>query len=115
MIALLTNPNAWAALATLTALEIVLRIDNIVFISILGSRCAPDQALRARQVGLSLAFVFRIVMLFGLTWLIPCFPSSVSEFDFHIPRGYIYFAMAFAAAVETFNVLARRRRHLPTA
>src|SRR5215207_10609846 len=69
MLELLTDPQAWAALATLTVLEIVLGIDNVVFISILVSRCPPDQALRARQIGLSLAFVFRIAMLFGLTWL----------------------------------------------
>lgn len=69
MLELLTDWNAWAALATLTALEIVLGIDNIVFISILVSRCSPDQALRARQIGLALAFVFRIAMLFGLTFL----------------------------------------------
>jgi predicted tellurium resistance membrane protein TerC len=69
MLELLFDPHAWAALATLTLLEIVLGIDNVVFISILVSRCAPDKALRARQIGLSLAFVFRIAMLFGLTWL----------------------------------------------
>ena len=69
MLELLTDPNAWAALATLTVLEIVLGIDNVVFISILVSRCSPEQALRARQIGLSLAFIFRIAMLFGLTWL----------------------------------------------
>src|ERR1700704_1152608 len=69
MLELLFDWNAWAALATLTALEIVLGIDNIVFISILVSRCSPDQALRARQIGLALAFVFRVAMLFGLTWL----------------------------------------------
>jgi predicted tellurium resistance membrane protein TerC len=69
MLELLTDPQAWAALATLTVLEIVLGIDNVVFISILVSRCPPDQALRARQIGLSLAFIFRIAMLFGLTWL----------------------------------------------
>src|SRR5579859_7200947 len=67
MIALLTDPNAWGAFATLSALEVVLGIDNIVFISILVSRCTPDQALRARQIGLSLAFVFRVAMLLGLT------------------------------------------------
>lgn len=236
MSALLTDPNAWAALATLTALEIVLGIDNVVFISILVSRCSPHQALRARQIGLSLAFVFRVAMLFGLTFLMkltaPLFsifgigiswrdiiligggvfliakatheihgevepreeggaariavqsfawvvtqlvaidlvfsldsiitaigmvddvrimiaavvlamivmyaasgpvaafiaehPTTkmlalafllligvalVAEgFDFHIPRGYIYFAMAFAGAVQAFNVLARRNR-----
>ena len=69
MLELLTDWNAWAALATLTALEVVLGIDNIVFISILVSRCSPEQALRARQIGLALAFVFRIAMLFTLTWL----------------------------------------------
>jgi predicted tellurium resistance membrane protein TerC len=235
MLELLTDPHAWAALATLTLLEIVLGIDNVVFISILVSRCSPDQALRARQIGLSLAFVFRVAMLFGLTWLMkltyPLFsifgigiswrdiiligggmfliakatheihgevehreadggnvavqsfalvvvqlvavdlvfsldsiitaigmasdieimigavviamivmylasgpvsafisahPTTkmlalaflvligvalVAEgFDFHFPRGYIYFAMAFAAAVEAFNVLASRKR-----
>src|SRR5437762_3417973 len=69
MIELLTDPNAWAALVTLTALEIVLGIDNIVFISVLVSRCSPRDAKRARQIGLSLAFVFRTILLLGLTWL----------------------------------------------
>jgi predicted tellurium resistance membrane protein TerC len=67
---LLFDPNAWAALVTLTVLEIVLGIDNLVFISVLTSRCQPKDALRARQIGLSLAFVFRIAMLASLTWLI---------------------------------------------
>src|SRR4029077_15868418 len=58
-----------AALATLTALEIVLGIDNVVFISILVARCSPKDARRARQIGLSLAFIFRVAMLFGLTVL----------------------------------------------
>ena len=239
MVALLTDPHAWAALVTLTALEIVLGIDNVVFISILVSRCAPDDARRARAIGLSLALVFRIAMLFGLTTLIKLkypvatvlgnefswhdliliagglfliakatheihaevetrAPDGTEEgpaiapagffwvvlqvvvidlvfsvdsivtaigmaqdieimiaavviavgvmyaasgpvaafiaehpttkmlalaflvligvalvadgFDFHIPRGYIYFAMAFAGAVEAFNILARRKR-----
>src|SRR5256885_1329965 len=69
MIALLFDPNAWLALATLTALEVVLGIDNLVFISLLTSRCEPRDARRVRQIGLSLAFLFRIMMLFGLTWL----------------------------------------------
>jgi predicted tellurium resistance membrane protein TerC len=66
---LLFDPNAWAALVTLTVLEIVLGIDNLVFISVLTSRCDAKDAKRARQIGLSLAFIFRIVMLAGLTWL----------------------------------------------
>src|SRR5258708_39574187 len=68
-LALLPDPNAWAALLTLTALEIVLGIDNLVFISVLTARLDPGRARSARQVGLSLAFVFRVLMLFGLTWL----------------------------------------------
>ena len=235
-LALLTDPNAWAALITLTVLEIVLGIDNLVFISVLTSRLDEEKARRARQIGLSLAFIFRVVMLAGLTWLmgltaplITLFGMAISwrdiiliggglfliakatheihneveareedvkvvstkqaftwivaqlvvvdlvfsldsiitaigmaedlevmivavviamivmyaaagpvgtfiaehpttkmlalaflvligmalvadGFEFHIPRGYIYFAMAFAGAVEFFNVMARRNR-----
>src|SRR5262247_2340513 len=69
VLSLLTDPNAWAALVTLTALEIVLGIDNLVFISVLTARLEADKARRARQIGLSLAFIFRVVMLAGLTWL----------------------------------------------
>jgi predicted tellurium resistance membrane protein TerC len=70
MIELLTDPQAWAALVTLTAMEIILGIDNIVFISVLVAKLPPDDARRARTVGLSLALVFRLIMLLGLTWLI---------------------------------------------
>jgi predicted tellurium resistance membrane protein TerC len=236
MMELLTSPEAWAALLTLTALEIVLGIDNVIFISVIVSRIPPEQAKRARQIGLLLALVFRIVLLSVLVWLIgltepvitvenvalswrdiiligggafliakatheihaeveardaeteagtgssaffwvivqiivvdlvfsldsiitaigmaqdieimvaavviACVVMYVSSgpvakfvadhpttkmlalaflvligvalvadgFQFHIPRGYIYFAMLFAAAVEMFNVLARRNR-----
>jgi predicted tellurium resistance membrane protein TerC len=236
MLDLLVDPHAWAALLTLTVLEVVLGIDNVVFISILVSRCEPKLAKRARQIGMALAFVFRVVMLFGLTWLMkltaPIFslfgmgiswrdliliggglfliakatheihneveardgegaPTAASQsfflvvlqliavdlifsldsiitaigmvrdieimiaavciamavmylasgpvagfikehpttkmlalaflvligmalvadgFEVHIPRGYVYFAMAFAAAVEAFNVVAGRNR-----
>jgi len=235
MPALLSNANAWAALVTLTALEIVLGIDNLVFIAVLTARLDPKRARRARGIGLAFAFVFRVLLLSSLSWIMgmtrPVF--AVSEFafswrdiiliagglfllakatrdihaevegkeedvavarrqaliaiilqlvvidlvfsidsivtavgladdlevmiaavviamivmfvaadpvghfieahpttkmlalafllligaallgdgfHFHIPRGYIYSAMAFAAAVETFNVLARRKR-----
>jgi predicted tellurium resistance membrane protein TerC len=239
---LLTDLNAWAALASLTALEIVLGVDNVVFISILVGRLDPRRGEIARRVGLSLALIFRIALLFALTSLLGLSkivftildnefswhdliliggglfliakatlemhreidipdedeieeeaPSPVAAsmslvivqlvvidlvfsidsivtaigmsrdlrimiaavliavavmyaasgpvarfvanhpttkmlalafllligvalvadgFEFHIPRGYIYFAMAFAAVVEAFNVLAaRRRRH----
>jgi predicted tellurium resistance membrane protein TerC len=237
MMEFLTSPEAWAALLTLTALEIVLGIDNVIFISVIVSRIPPAQAKRARQIGLLLALVFRIVLLSLLVWLIgltepivtvrsvelswrdiiliaggafliakatheihaeveaahgepdnaepkasvffmaitqiiiidlvfsldsiitaigmaqdieimvaavviACAVMYISSgpvakfvadhpttkmlalaflvligvalvadgFKFHIPRGYIYFAMLFAAAVELFNVLARRNR-----
>jgi predicted tellurium resistance membrane protein TerC len=235
-LSLLADPNAWAALATLTVLEIVLGIDNLVFISVLTSRLEGASGRRARQIGLSLAFIFRLMMLAGLTWLMgltaPLFsifrmdvswrdiilvggglfliakatheihaevegrggntdPSTPRQtfawiiiqlvavdlvfsldsiitaigmaedlevmiaavviamivmyaaagpvgafitehpttkmlalaflvligvalvadgFEFHIPRGYIYFAMVFAGAVEAFNVMAKRHR-----
>ena len=236
MIELLTSPEAWAALLTLTALEIVLGIDNVIFLSVIVSRIPEPLATRARQIGLALALVFRIVLLSLLVWLIglteavitvkgtafswrdliliggglfliakatheihqeveaaeegdnqtsnrgafwmviaqiividvvfsldsiitaigmaqdleimvaavviACFIMYVSSgpvakfvaehpttkmlalaflvligvalvadgFKFHIPRGYVYFAIAFSAAVEFFNVLAKRKR-----
>jgi predicted tellurium resistance membrane protein TerC len=69
MLDILFDPHAWAALVTLTALEIVLGIDNIVFISVLTSRLPPEKAEMVRKVGLSFAFIFRILLLFTLTWL----------------------------------------------
>jgi predicted tellurium resistance membrane protein TerC len=237
MLEILSDPNAWVALATLTVMEIVLGIDNIVFISVLVSRLPQKDADTARRLGLALALIFRIALLLIISWIIgltaPVFtvweqafswrdiiliagglflmgkatheihsevdadshhdagadaksrPMSaiiaqlvvidlvfsldsiitavgladdlevmvaavviamivmfiaanpVGEFiknhpttkmlalafllligvalvadgfQFHIPRGYIYFAMAFAGAVEFFNVLASRRR-----
>jgi len=70
MIALLTSPEAWAALLTLTALEIVLGIDNVIFLSVIVSRMPERQAKRARQIGLALALVLRILLLGLLVWLI---------------------------------------------
>ncbi len=67
---LLASPEAWIALLTLTALEIVLGIDNVIFISVIVSRIPPTQAKRARQIGLLLALVFRIVLLSLLVWII---------------------------------------------
>ncbi len=65
----LADPNAWIALATLTALEIVLGVDNIIFISILCGRLPEHQRARARTIGLVFAMLTRIGLLFTLTWL----------------------------------------------
>ena len=70
MLELLTDPNVWLAFATLTALEIVLGIDNIVFISILADKLPPDQRAKARRVGLGLAMFIRIALLASLAWII---------------------------------------------
>jgi predicted tellurium resistance membrane protein TerC len=239
---LVTSPDAWAALVSLTALEIVLGIDNVIFISILVSRLDAQRGRNARRLGMLLAVIFRIALLFALTsllglsatvftlwdnafswreliliggglfliakathelhaiadaapaWEDTAAPAAASPagasmalvagqivvidlifsidsivtaigmvqdvrimiaavliavavmyaasgavagfvagyptaktlalafllligvaliadgFDFHIPRGYVYFAMAFAAAVEAFNILTARRR-----
>src|SRR6202162_5856044 len=70
MLAWISDPAAWAALVSLTAMEVVLSIDNVVFISVLVSRLPAKTARRARQIGLALALVFRIALLSLLTWLI---------------------------------------------
>jgi predicted tellurium resistance membrane protein TerC len=85
MIELFSSPEAWAALLTLTALEIVLGIDNVIFLSVLVSRLPPQQAKRARQIGLALALVFRILLLSILVWLIgltqPVFSAAGIDFS----------------------------------
>jgi predicted tellurium resistance membrane protein TerC len=70
MIDLLTSPEAWAALLTLTALEIVLGIDNVIFLSVIVSRIPEPKAKQARRIGLALALAFRILLLSLLVWLI---------------------------------------------
>lgn len=64
-----SQPDAWAALLTLTLLEIVLGIDNIVFISILVDRLPPEQRKRGRFIGLSLAMVSRLCLLATISWM----------------------------------------------
>ena len=66
---LLTNPEAWAALISLTVLEIVLGIDNVIFISVLVQRLPMAQRDRARQIGLGLAMIMRILLLLTINWL----------------------------------------------
>ena len=66
----LTDPQAWVALATLTALEIVLGIDNVVFISILAGKLPKQDQGKARKLGLMMAMLMRIALLFSLSWII---------------------------------------------
>jgi len=94
---LLTSPEAWVALATLTTLEIVLGIDNIVFISVLADRLPPEERPRARQVGLLLAMLTRILLLFTITLimrltepLFELFEHSVSGKDLILIVGGLF-------------------------
>jgi predicted tellurium resistance membrane protein TerC len=66
----ITDPHAWVAFLTLLALEIVLGIDNIIFISILAGKLPAEQQARARFIGLGLALFIRVALLFSLSWVI---------------------------------------------
>src|ERR1700733_7748202 len=106
MTALLADPNAWAALLTLTALEIVLGVDNVIFISILAARLDSVASRRPRQAGLLLAFAFRVALLFGLTTLarlrypiVTIFGNEISWHDIILIGGGL-----FLIAKATFEI-----------
>lgn len=69
MLELLSDPNAWASLLTLTALEIVLGIDNIIFISIMAAKLPAHQQEKARRIGLALALITRLMLLASIAWV----------------------------------------------
>ena len=66
----MSDPQAWIAFLTLVALEIVLGIDNIIFISILSGKLPAEQQAKARYIGLGLALILRVILLFSLSWVI---------------------------------------------
>jgi predicted tellurium resistance membrane protein TerC len=93
----IAQPQAWVALATLTALEIVLGIDNIVFISILAGRLPANQRSKARTLGLALAMITRILLLLTLTWimtlttpLFQVFKNAISGRDIILLAGGLF-------------------------
>lgn len=93
----LADPQLWIAFATLTVLELVLGIDNIIFISILSGKLPPEQQARARFIGLSLALVMRVILLFSLSWVIgltaplfSAFGQSVSGRDLVLLIGGLF-------------------------
>ena len=81
----LTQPETWVALATLTALEIVLGIDNIIFIAILSAKLPPNRQERARLIGLSIAMLTRVLLLLSITWIMrlttPLFELAGRDFS----------------------------------
>ena len=93
----LSDPQIWIAFLTLSVLELVLGIDNIIFISILSGKLPAEQQPRARFIGLSLALVMRVILLFSLTWvmglvepLFTVFNQSVSGRDLILLIGGLF-------------------------
>ena len=80
----LTNPQIWIGLLTLIALEIVLGIDNVVFISILAGKLPKQSQARARRVGLALAMVMRILLLLSISWIMGLTKPFMSIFGFEL-------------------------------
>lgn len=106
----LHDPSAWVALATLTLLEIVLGIDNIIFISILVSRLPPHQRQKARVLGLGLAMFTRVALLLSLAWVMsltqPLFTileKSISGRDFILFGGGFF--LLWKSTKEIFDSL----------
>ena len=160
IVSLLSDPAAWAALVTLIVMEVVLGIDNLIFISILSNKLPEDQRQRARRIGIGLALIMRLLLLFsidsiltavGMTDHVPIMMVAVifavivmlvasdplanfidknptivmlalgfllmigtaliaEGFGAHVPKGYVYAAMAFSALIEGLNMLERRAR-----
>lgn len=115
----LLDPNVWIAFAMLAALEIVLGIDNIIFITILVGRLPPEQRDRARRLGLGFAMVSRLALLFSLSWimglksdLFQVFGQGISGRDLVLLAGGIF--LLWKASNEIFvEVEAREDDHPP--
>jgi predicted tellurium resistance membrane protein TerC len=80
----ISSPEIWGALLTLTALEIVLGIDNVIFISVVAERLPEDQRARARAIGLGGALVMRLVLLAGIAWIVGLTAPVFSVFAFEV-------------------------------
>ena len=117
----LLDPNVWIAFAMLAALEIVLGIDNIIFISILVGRLPPEQRDLARRLGLGFAMLSRLALLFSLSWimglktdLFHVFGQGISGRDIVLLGGGIF--LLWKASNEIFvEVEAREDDHAPEA
>jgi len=107
---LLLDPNLWVAFAMLTALEIVLGVDNIIFISILVGRLPPEQRDKARRIGLAFAMLSRLALLFSLTWvmgltrdLFSVFGQGISGRDLVLLGGGLF--LIWKASNEIFTAV----------
>jgi predicted tellurium resistance membrane protein TerC len=118
MLELLADPAAWLSFATLTVLEIVLGVDNIVFLAILVSRLPPERQQAGRLGGLALAMVTRVALLFSITWLITltqplfvAFGQQVSGRDLILGCGGLF--LLWKAVLEIHASVEGPRRHEP--
>src|SRR5688572_11154394 len=116
---LLTDPQIWIAFFTLTALELVLGIDNIIFISILADKLPREQQDRARKLGLGLALISRIALLFALSWVIgltaplfSVFAEEISGRDLVLILGGLF--LLFKATREIHQNLEGEEGHSST-
>src|SRR5215469_8674740 len=117
----LTDPALWASLVTLTALEIVLGIDNLVFIAILAGRLPAGQQSRARQLGLALALITRLALLASIAWIIgltrpllELFGHPVSWRDIVLVGGGLFLLFkARGRSTTPWKAMGRRRRRPP--
>jgi predicted tellurium resistance membrane protein TerC len=115
---MLLDPNIWIAFAMLTALEIVLGIDNIIFISILVGRLPADQRDRARRMGLAFAMVTRLMLLVSLSWvmsltadLFNVFGQGISGRDLVLLLGGVF--LLYKASHEIFVEVEAREQDTP--
>jgi predicted tellurium resistance membrane protein TerC len=116
---ILLDPNVWIAFAMLTALEIVLGIDNIIFISILVGRLPPEQRDKARRLGLGFAMLSRILLLFSLSWVMSLTTDlfhianqGISGRDIVLLLGGVF--LLYKASHEIFVEVEARDQHGPT-
>lgn len=113
----LTNPEIWIALLTLTLLEIVLGIDNLVFISILSGKLPPEQQPKARRVGLALALITRILLLTGLAWIVrldkPFFQTRVLSWEIGVSGKDLVLLLGglFLLAKSTYEIHEKLEGH----
>ena len=113
----MADPGAWLGLLTLIVLEIVLGIDNLIFIAILANKLPPHQRDKARVIGLGLALLMRLLLLAGISWLVTLtqplfsiFDKSLSGRDLILLLGGIF--LLFKATVEVHERL-EGKLHLP--
>jgi predicted tellurium resistance membrane protein TerC len=119
MLDLLTQPAAWTAFLTLTGLELILGIDNIVFISILADKLPAHQRRWARRIGLFLAMFIRIALLTALAWVIGLTQTLVTIFEFDLSgRDLILMAggvfLIWKSTLEMHQMLEGNSGHKPT-